>query len=48
MFRYAHINNENVVIGVYFLSGAVVRPDYILSNTAEIGKSYNKTTGEFS
>jgi hypothetical protein len=48
MFRYAHIDGNNIVFGVYFLSGPVVRPDYIESETAEIGQTYNPVTGEFS
>lgn len=45
MFRYAHLDVNNKVIGVYFLSGVVNRPDYILSETAEIGQKY--INGEF-
>lgn len=46
--RYAHINAQNDVIGVYNLTGEVVRPDYIQSETAEIGEHYNAGTGLFS
>lgn len=47
MFRYAHIDGNNIVFGVYFLAGPVIRTDYIQSETAEIGQTYNYTTGEF-
>lgn len=46
--RYANIDAQNAVIGVYYLTGEVVRPDYIASETAEIGDHYDAGTGLFS
>lgn len=44
--RYAHIDN-NEVVGIYHLASAVIREDYIQSETAEIGQLYIPQTGEF-
>ncbi len=47
MFRYAHLNSLGVVIGIYQLSGEVERPDYIQSEDAEIGDTYNDADKSF-
>lgn len=49
MFRYAQINDENVVIGVSHLSGEVEADNMILiaDLEVELGSTYNRTRGEF-
>jgi hypothetical protein len=44
--RYAHINS-NTVVGIYYLTGEVARPDYIQSETAELRQIYDPVSGEF-
>lgn len=50
--KYAHLNDENLVIGLYALSGKVKRDDYIdvtgIKSQVEIGQVYNPTKKTFS
>lgn len=49
MFKYAQLNNENVVIGISQLGGEVVADNMILINdlVVEQGSTYNPATDEF-
>jgi len=49
--KYAHLNDENMVTGLYALSGKVKRDDYInvtdVKTQVEIGQVYNPTKKTF-
>ena len=49
MYRYAQLNNENLIIGISYLSGEVLADNMILINEldVELGMTYNRETGEF-
>lgn len=49
MFKHAQLDDENIVIGISYLSGEVVADNMILINDLEVelGSTYNRTTGEF-
>lgn len=46
MIRYV-IVRSGVVVGYLFVNGPIERPDYIRSDTADMGDIYNPETGEF-
>lgn len=48
MHRYAHLNDENEVVGIYQLHGEVDRADYVQSETAELRQIYDAASEEFS
>lgn len=49
MFKYAQLNEENIVVGISDLSGEVIADNVILINglEVEVGSTYNHETGEF-
>ncbi|MGE6513384.1 hypothetical protein [Lysinibacillus sphaericus] len=49
MFKYAQLNNDNVVEGISYLSGEVVATNMILVNDIEVGfgSAFDAKTGEF-
>lgn len=49
MFKYAQLNNDNVVEGISYLSGEVVADNMVLVNDIEIelGSTYDAKTGKF-
>lgn len=49
MFKYAELNNENIVIAISRLSGEIIADNMILISDLEVelDSSYNRDTGEF-
>lgn len=49
MFKYAQLNNENIVVGISYLSGEVLDENMILTGEidVELGSTYNRETGGF-
>lgn len=49
MFRYAQVNDDNIVIGISQLSGEVDNDNMVLINDLKVvmGSTYNRQTGEF-
>lgn len=48
MFKYAELNDENIIVGISYLSGEVITDNMILINDIEVelGSTYNRETGE--
>lgn len=49
MFKYAQLNDENIVFAISDLAGEVSASNMILiaDLDVELGSTYNRTTGEF-